>query len=78
LMTDNDVINACSPYTFILPFDPTHSPHINHDFVVIHPHGLNTAVDLSLSKYRFLLNVVRLYSRGLVDISPFITISIEA
>lgn len=75
-LSDNDIIEICRPYEFLLAFDPINPDNrLNDNFVIIHPHNLNSTIDLSIYKYRFLLRVVRLYANGLVDITPFVTIT---
>ena len=49
---------------------PQYEPDQN--YVVINPQSLNSTIGLSLNKYRFLLAVTNLYTRGLVNLSPFV------
>lgn len=72
---DRETMAICKPYEPILKFDPT-QPEVPVDdrYVIIHPHNLTFVVNLSHNKYRFLQNVVKLYSHGRVNLSPFITV----
>lgn len=71
--TDNTVIEICQPYEYLLAFDPiTEKNSVNSDFVIIHPHNLFTVIELDLYCYRFIQRVVKLYCKGLVDLSSFI------
>ena len=73
---DNDVVNLCAPYTYLLASDPT-QPGLQPDrnFVVIQPHNLETAITINLYQYKFLTRVVALYMNHLVALSQFISIS---
>lgn len=72
-LSDNEVIAICQPYEWMLDFDPT-QPDVGADenYVIIHPHIEYSAVPLKFYQYRFLQQVVKLYSNGLVDLSSFI------
>jgi hypothetical protein len=78
-LTDNEVIEICQPYEFMLAFDPT-QPDVGADanYVIIHPHIEYSAVPLKFYQYRFLQQVVKLYSNGLVDLSSFIILESAA
>jgi len=67
-LSDNQIINICKPYEYLLEFDPISSTTLDHDYVFIVPHNLDTVKNLNYSHYWFLLNVNRLYSKNLVDI----------
>lgn len=72
-LTDNEVLAICQPYEWMLAFDPTQANvGTDTDYVIIHPHIEYNAVPLQFYQYRFLQQVVKLYSRGLVELSPFI------
>lgn len=76
VLSDNDILNICKPYEGILAFDPiSQDNRLNGQFVIVHPHSLNTTIDLNIYQYRFLLRVVKLYCNGLIELSPFITFS---
>lgn len=75
--SDNDVMDICKPYEYLLPFDPTqlvNNP--NPDYVTIHPHELYTPLDVNLFQYRFILRVINIYmpNAGIVT-SRFLTLS---
>ena len=72
-LSDNEIIDFCKPFEYMLEFDPTQM-NIGTDpnFVIVHPHIDYSAVTLSFFQYRFLKRVVELYSNGFVELSPFI------
>lgn len=73
--SDNDVTLICLPYEYLLAFDPTQEEQsVDKNFVSIQPHNLFTVIDLNLFHYRFIERVIKLYSNGLISISPFIRI----
>ncbi len=75
-MTDNAVIAICQPYETLLAYDPiTKANTIDPRFVVISPSTLNTTVSLVYWQYVFLLRVINLYAKNLVDVSAYITIT---
>lgn len=71
--SDNTVLEICKPYENLLAFDPiTEGNNVDSNFVIIHPHNLFTVIELDLFCYRFIQKVVKLYCKGLVDLSSFI------
>lgn len=72
-MSDNDVIEVCRGYEYLLEFDPLNEDNqIDEKFTIIHPHNLYRTIPLSIYKYRFLLKVVELYGKGRVSVSHFV------
>lgn len=74
--TDETVRTLCSPYTYLLSSDPVtvqNTPDTR--YVIIDPHWLTTVVSVTADSYRFLNNVVRIYSNGLVTLSASLSIS---
>jgi hypothetical protein len=64
-MTDNQVLAFCKPYEEWLPFDPiTEQRTIDRRFILIVPINTNTAVQLPLAQYRFILRVIALYAKN--------------
>lgn len=75
-LTDMDIMFMCSQFEPILPFDPiTEENNIDNRYVIIHPHSNYTTIGLTIYKYRFLTRVVKLYGRGLIDISSFVILN---
>lgn len=75
--TDNDVLNICKPYEFLLNFDPIRTINkLNDNYVIIHPHNLNNTIDLTYPQFKFLNRVVKLYGNNLIELSPFVTFTI--
>lgn len=72
---NTEIIDICKPYESFLLNDPT-QPQYQPDsnYVIIHPHNLNTVIDLNLFQYRFLSRVVNLYCNGLIELSPFVSL----
>lgn len=70
---DVKVRELCAPFEYLLNFDPVHVDHRhNPDYVEVHPHLLDTEINLDLPRYRFIYRVVALYANGLVNLSSFI------
>ncbi len=64
-MTDNQILTFCKPYEEWLPFDPITQPRtIDPRFVMIVPINANTAVELPLLQYQFILRVISLYAKN--------------
>ena len=77
-LSDNNLIEICKPYEFLLDFDPINeSNQIDMNYVEIHPHSLNTVIPLTIYQYRFLLRVVKLYGNDRIDIASFVSINQE-
>lgn len=75
-LTDNRILEICNPYEFLLKFDPISlENNLNDHYVIIIPHNLDMTINLTIYQYRFLLRVMKLYCRGLVDLSSFVTFS---
>ena len=73
---DVDVTELCKPYVDLLQYDPTQEgQEPDYDYVIIHPHHLNEAVDVDLYQYRFLLRVIKLYLKDKVIINHLVTLS---
>lgn len=73
---DNKLIELCVPFEHTLKFDPlTPGNRLDERYVTIHPHCWPVVVSMSLVKYRFLSNVVRLYGRSLISLTNFVNIS---
>lgn len=75
VLSDNDIVDICREYEFLLAFDPINSTNeIDTNYVEIHPHCLNTVIPLTIYQYRFLLRVVKLYGNNCIDIASFVSI----
>lgn len=74
--SDDFVSLLCQPYLHLLKQDvllPENTPDLR--YCVIHPHWLDVPIELNVTDYRFVTNVVRIYGRGLVDLTTHVTIS---
>jgi hypothetical protein len=70
------VTKLCADYEYLLEFDPTQSAlQPDPNYVLIEPHSFSTVQTLAAPAYRFMLEVLKYYTRGLVTLSPFINIS---
>lgn len=74
--SDMDVKDICTPYEWLLAFDPTQLAHkADTEFVVVLPHNLDTVISLDIYKYQFLSRVVHLYMNGMISLSNFINLA---
>lgn len=72
---DAFVLSKCSSYLHLLKTDPTQNLlQVNFNYVVIHPHNLDTVIDLEFNSYRFLQRAVKLYTNNKVILSPFVRV----
>lgn len=70
------VTKICADYEYLLEFDPTQTAlQPDPNYVLIEPHSFLTVQTLAAPAYRFMLEVLKYYTRGLVTLSPFINIS---
>lgn len=70
---DNDVFTICKPYEYLLKSDPTQEGlMLDGNYVDIHPHNLDTVIDLDIYCYKFITRVVKLYLKDRVNLSHFI------
>lgn len=70
---DTEIINLLKNYEVLLKTDPIldeNRPDL--DYVTIHPSVKNNVIELDLFSYRFLIRVVNIYAKDLIDLSPFI------
>lgn len=78
VLSDNEIIEICKEYEFLLDFDPiTPSNNFDRKYTIIHPLSRleGTPISMDLVSYRFLKRVVELYAGDLVDLGAFITIT---
>lgn len=77
-LSDTDIITMCKPYEGLLKWDPVtefNTPDLTYSYVI--PHYYDTVQSMKLYEYRFLMRVVKLYSNGLIDLSPFVNYVLE-
>lgn len=74
--SDNSILALCQPFEYTLQYDPVNE-ELNYDYnyVRVEPHHNNTVISLQLYQYKFLTKVASLYCRGVVELSPFFTIT---
>lgn len=73
---DSQVQTAVVAYTYLLNMDPildANTPDLT--YCAILPHWFDTIITLTADQYRFVNNVVRIYSRGKVNISSNLAIA---
>lgn len=73
---DDQIRELVEPYVYLIHLDPIYIDNVvNREYVAVHPHNLDTVVTINALQYTFLRRVVGLYCRGLVDLSPNVTIA---
>jgi len=76
ILTDQIILSICSPYEYLLALDPISDVRrLDMDYVVIHPTLYTETVSISVHEYRFLVRVLALYGKNLVELNNFVTIS---
>lgn len=67
------VLELCQPYEWLLAFDPTQeATAADPDFTIIHPHNLDTVIDIGIYQYKFLQMAVKQYLNNKVQLSGFL------
>lgn len=75
-LLDSDVIEICQTYTPLLNNDPLNEElGIDYRFVLIHPHQLDTTIQLDVESYAFIKRVVQLYGKNLINLSGHLNIN---
>lgn len=70
---DQDIMNVCQPFLWMLAFDPTQEVNeVDPEFAIVHPHAFNYFIDLPIEMIIFLQNVNRIYLRNKVKLSHFV------
>lgn len=70
---DQDVLDACKKYEWLLKLDPVHvDGAIDYNYVIVHPHPHYHAIDISIYQYKLFERINKLYMRGKVKLSHFI------
>ena len=77
VLEETDVLELCAPYEHLLETDPLNENlKIDQRYIVIHPTQLTAAVGLDLYSYKFMQRVVALYGKGLIQLSPYLNVSL--
>lgn len=77
VLEETDVLELCAPYEYLLETDPLNENlKIDQRYIVIHPTQLTSAVGLDLYSYKFMQRVVALYGKGLIQLSPYLNVSL--
>ena len=77
VLEETDVLELCAPYEHLLKTDPLNENlKIDQRYIVIHPTQLTAAVGLDLYSYKFMQRVVALYGKGLIQLSPYLNVSL--
>jgi hypothetical protein len=72
-LNDNQVLEICSQFEYLLAFDPINTDNkFDLTYVGIIPHRNNTVITLSIYQYRLLVRIVKMYADGLIDLSSFV------
>lgn len=73
---DEDVINACKKYEYLLKSDLTQPGiAIDENWVEVHPHNLFAVIPLTIYDYKFITRVVKIYLQDKVSLSHFTTVT---
>lgn len=76
--TDQQVLELCRPYEYLLEIDPINTElGFDFNYVIVHPHEYASTVELRFHQYRVLLRAMHLYTDGRIDVSSFFTFSVE-
>lgn len=76
-LSDNEVIDICQTYEHLLAFDPINPDNpVDDRYVLICPHAEEESIGLGHFSYQFIRKVITLYGRGLVPVSPYLTIDL--
>jgi len=77
--TDDLLAQICAPYLYLLDFDPVSDENAqDSNFVYVHPHNLETVIDLDIYQYTIVANAIRVYLKDRVILSDFVTVSSAA
>lgn len=72
----SDIPMLCEDYLDLLSSDPTQQLRaVDSNYVIIHPHNLNTVISVDIYSYRFLEKVVKYYTNDLINLSPFLRLT---
>ena len=73
---DQDIVNICAPYEELLEFDPINpSKGYDFNFVQAAPHHSNAVITVTISQYRLLARIVKLYGQDRIDITSYVNFS---
>ena len=70
---DQDVLNACKIYEWLLKLDPVYqNGAIDYEYVIIHPHPHYHVIDISIYQYKLFDRINKLYMKGKINLSHHI------
>jgi hypothetical protein len=70
------VKELCTPYEWLLPFDPiTVDQRPNPNYVDIHPHASVKVVGVPIYQFKFMTMVIDYYAKGILDFTNFACIN---
>lgn len=74
IMSNMEITDITKEYEYLLKYDPIHDILLDNRYVIIHPHILNSVINLSYLQYLFVLRVIDLYANNRINnINSFIT-----
>ena len=74
--SDQQVVDACAPYTYLLAFDQTQDANAyDPNYMIVHPHNLANVVTVSIYIYKFMRKVNSLFLHNKINLAPFINIA---
>lgn len=75
LLNEAKTREICKPYEYLLAYDPSQAPNeVSSDYVVIHPHYLNTEVKLTIYQMRLISMANRVYLGNRINLSDYLTL----
>lgn len=75
-ISDQDVLEICKPYEYLLNFDPmVVNNGVDQRYVVIHPHQLTNTIALGHYAYIFIKRVVALYANQNVVLAQHVVLN---
>ncbi len=69
--SDRSLKLALASYEYLLDYDPVFRDGIDDRYVVVHPHNLQTLVELDIYQWRMLSRAAAIYLNNRVDVSAF-------
>lgn len=72
-LTRQEVLEICRPYESLLTFDPAYMEQ-DWRYVVVHPHGKDSVLDILAHHYQFMYQVVQYYMNDKIDLSQSVRI----
>jgi hypothetical protein len=74
---DNDFVRSvCTPYEYILEYDPTQTANaFDPNYVIVHPIHHNNVMNVDVYHYKFIQTVISIYMAGKVQLNNFLRLA---